>query len=107
MFRVVIEIDNMVGSAIVEKCYLAGKYTFTLWSIIVDPLSEVMMVLNSATNMLIYTCLSKSFRNYLHFCFFSVCKETRCLQRRNINQSPEDIPLNCKTENTSMPLSES
>ena len=107
MFRVVIEIDNMVGSEIAEKCYLAGKYSFTLWSIIVDPLSEVMMVLNSATNMLIYTCLSKSFRHYLHFCFFSVCKETQPLQLHHEKQSSEDIPLNCKTENTNMPLSES
>ena len=107
MFRVVIEIDNMVGSAIAEKCYLAGKYSFTLWSIIVDPLSEVMMVLNSATNMLIYTCLSKSFRNYLHFCFFSVSKETKPLQRHHEKQSSEDIPLNCKTESTNMPQSES
>ena len=107
MFRVVIEIDNMVGSAIAEKCYHAGKYSFTLWSIIVDPLSEVMMVLNSATNMLIYTCLSKSFRNYLHFHCLSACKETRPLQRNPEKQSSEDIPLNCKTENTNMPLSES
>ena len=107
MFRVVIEIDNMVGSAIAEKCYHAGKYSFTLWSIIVDPLSEVMMVLNSATNMLIYTCLSKSFRNHLNFCFCSVCKETQPLQQHHEKQSSEDIPLNCKTENTNMPLSES
>ena len=107
MFRVVIEIDNMVGSAIAEKCYHAGKYSFTLWSIIVDPLSEIMMVLNSATNMLIYTCLSKSFRNYLHFCFCSVCKETQPLQQHHEKQSSEDIPLNCKTANTNMLLSES
>ena len=67
-FRVVIEIDNMFGSETVELCYRAGKYTYTLWSIIVDPLSEVMMVFNSSLNMLIYTCLSKSFRRHLVLC---------------------------------------
>ena len=45
--------------------------------------------------------------NHLHFCFFSVCKETKPLQRHHEKQSSEDIPLNCKTESTNMPQSES
>ena len=62
LFRVIIEIDNMFGSEMIEMCYKANKPTFTLWSIIVDPLSEVMMVLNSSVNTMIYCFLNANFR---------------------------------------------
>ena len=74
-FRVIIEIDNMIGSKIVEECYKAGKHYFHLWSIIVDPLSEFMMVFNSSINTVIYGYLNKKFRT--HF--------TPCIQKSDKN----------------------
>ena len=38
----------------VEECFNAQKPYFHLWSIIVDPLSEFMIVLNSSINTIIY-----------------------------------------------------
>ena len=67
-FRVIIEIDNMIGSKTVEECHKAGKPQFSLWSIIVGPLSEFMMVLNSSINMVIYSCLNASFRKHVICC---------------------------------------
>ena len=64
-FRVIIEIDNMIGSKTVEECHKAGKPQFSLWSIIVGPLSEFMMVLNSSINMIIYCCLNENFRKHV------------------------------------------
>ena len=90
-FRVIIEIDNMIVSEKTEFCYKAGKSSFTLWSIIVDPLSEVMMILNSSINMLIYTCLSANFRKHIIFCVLFVyilgiicgeCKTKKSTSRR-------------------------
>ena len=68
-FRIIIEIDNMIVSDIIELCYKAGKPTFTLWSIIVDPLSEVMMILNSSINMIVYCSLNANFRRCILACF--------------------------------------
>ena len=67
-FRVAIEIDNMTGSEVLEECYQRGLPTFTLWSIIVDPLSEFMMVFNSAANMVVYCCLNANFRKLIFPC---------------------------------------
>ena len=67
-FRVIIEIDNMVGAEVVEVCHRAELPEFTLWSIVVDPLSEFMMVFNSAANMIIYCCLNANFRKLIFPC---------------------------------------
>ena len=67
-FRVAIEIDNMVTAKTIEACYKAGKPEFSLWSLVVDPLSEFMMVLNSSINMVIYCCLNANFRKYIFPC---------------------------------------
>ena len=67
-FRVAIEIDNMTGSKVLEECHKLNLPTFTLWSIIVDPLSEFMMVFNSAANMVVYCCLNANFRKLIFPC---------------------------------------
>ena len=67
-FRVAIEIDNMVVSKMIEECYKAGKPQFSLWSLVIDPLSELMMVLNSSINTVIYCCLNANFRKYIFPC---------------------------------------
>ena len=64
-FRVIIEIDDMTDSDMLVICYKAGKDVFSLWSYIVDPIREFMMVLNSSLNMVIYFCVDKKFRKYL------------------------------------------
>ena len=67
-FRVAIEIDNMVISDTAEACYNAGKPEFSLWSLIIDPMSDFMMVLNSSINMIIYCCFNAKFRKYILPC---------------------------------------
>ena len=67
-FRVAIEIDNMTGSKILDECHKLKLPTFTLWTIIVDPLSEFMMVFNSAANMVVYCCLNENFRKLIFPC---------------------------------------
>ena len=106
-FRVVIEIDNMIKAEVIERCFLAGKFTYTLWSIIVDPLSEIMMVFNSSINMLIYTCLSKRFRNHLLFCNASRPKNVgNCKVQRQCTSPDGHSPNNCQTSCTNMLLTE-
>ena len=68
LFRVIIEVDNMIGSEMAELCYKAGKPAFRLWTIIVDPLSEVMMIFNSSINMVVYCCLNANFRRCVLTC---------------------------------------
>ena len=43
-------------------CQRAGLKAFPLWSLIMISLSHLLLVLNSATNILIYCCLSSKFR---------------------------------------------
>ena len=64
-FRVIIEIDDMTDSDVAKICSRAGKTFFSLWSYIIDPIREFMMVLNSSLNMVIYFCVDKKFRKYL------------------------------------------
>ena len=80
-FRVIIEIDNMIGSKTVEECHKAGKPQFSLWSIIVGPLSEFMMVLNSSINMVIYSCLNASFRKHIMCCISEPDNNLRLTQQ--------------------------
>ena len=71
-FRVIIEIDNIAGlsnpAAMVKVCHALCLPEFTLWSTVVDPLSELMMVVNSASNMVIYVCLNDNFRKLMFPC---------------------------------------
>ena len=106
-FRIVIELDNMIKADVIERCFLAGRYTYTLWSIIVDPLSEIMMVFNSSINMLIYTCLSKTFRNHLLFCNVSRPKNVEnCNAQRQCTSPDGHSSINCQTSCTNMLLAE-
>ena len=65
MFRVLIEIDNMIDSDRTVQCYKAGKEWFSLWSYIIDPIRELMVVSNCSVNMVIYFCVDEKFRKYL------------------------------------------
>ena len=97
-FRVAIEIDNMVGSKVLEECYERGLPESTLWAIVVDPLSEFMMVFNCAANMVIYCCLNANFRKVIFPCIklsqesFANFRSTR-RTRSNLNTTSTDIAL--------------
>ena len=45
-----------------EKCEAAGKHTFTRWSLIVTSFSNLLLVFNSSTNMILYCIMNKKFR---------------------------------------------
>ena len=53
-----------------EECKEAGYHTFTRWSLIVTSFSNIMLVLNSSTNMVIYSFLNRPFRRQ----FMSISK---------------------------------
>ena len=97
-FRVAVEIDNMVGSKVLEECYERGLPESTLWAIVVDPLSEFMMVFNCAANMVIYCCLNANFRKVIFPCIklsqesFANFRSTR-RTRSNLNTTSTDIAL--------------
>ena len=96
-FRVAIEIDNMVVSEIIEECYKANKPQFSLWSLVVDPLSEFMMVLNSSINMVIYCCLNTNFRKYIFPCIKQYQRSFASLhprRRSNVETSCTEIVMN-------------
>jgi hypothetical protein len=97
-FRVAVEIDNMVGSKLLEECYKRKLPDSTLWVIVVDPLSEFMMVFNCAANMVIYCCLNANFRKLIFPCIkrsqesFSNFRSTR-RTRSNLNTTSTELAL--------------
>ena len=48
-------------------CESAGKYDFPLWGFISITCSELLLVLNSSLNMIIYCCINGSFRRKVLF----------------------------------------
>jgi hypothetical protein len=46
-----------------EKCTAAGKHTFTRWSLITSQFSNLLLVFNSSTNMILYCIMNKHFRD--------------------------------------------
>ena len=97
-FRVAIELDNMLGSKVLEECYKRGLPETTLWAIVVDPLSEFMMVFNCAANMVVYCCLNANFRKLMLPCikqsqqsFANFRSTTRT--RSNLNTTNTDVVL--------------
>ena len=97
-FRVAVEIDNMVGSNLLEECYKRGLPDSTLWVLVVDPLSEFMMVFNCAANMVVYCCLNANFRKLIFPCIkrsqesFANFRSTR-RTRSNLNTTSTEIAL--------------
>ena len=45
-----------------EQCKAAGKHTFTRWSMICSQFSNLLLVFNSSTNMILYCIMNKHFR---------------------------------------------
>ena len=67
-FRVIIEIDNMQTAKTLSVCYQLRLPLYATWNIIFDPLNDLMMVINSASNMAIYCCLNSTFRKLIFPC---------------------------------------
>lgn len=72
-----------------EKCKEAGKHTFERWSLITSQFSNLLLVFNSSTNMILYCIMNKFFRDdFLHIikgivsCFVS-CTCVYCRQQRD------------------------
>ena len=68
LFRVVTELDNMIMAKKAAACEDTGEPAFYLWSLIIDYLSDLMMVINSSINMTIYGCLNSNFRKHILCC---------------------------------------
>ena len=45
-----------------------NKFEFVLWQQLVIEINELMLVLNSSVNTIIYCCLNKKFRNFVTTC---------------------------------------
>ena len=101
-FRVAIEIENIFTAKAFDVCYQLCLPTFTLWSAVVDPLSELMMVINSASNMFIYCCLNDKFRKLVFPCIersqrkCSQFLSTQPLHKQSTTTCIEEIPLNSR-----------
>ena len=99
-FRVVIEIDNIFTARSLHVCHQLCLPEFTLWTTVVDPLSELMMVINSASNMVIYCCLNANFRKLIFPCIersqrkCSQFLSTQPTQKQSMTTCIEEIPLN-------------
>ena len=76
-FRVVIEFHNIMVHGEAFECAKAGLRVFSMWSILIDYLSDFMLGLNSSVNMIIYCCLNSTFRKS-----FFPCKN------QNLNRMP-------------------
>ena len=101
-FRVAIEIENIFTASPFDVCLELCLPTFTLWSAVVDPLSELMMVINSASNMVIYCCLNENFRKLIFPCIersqrkVSQFLPTQLTSKQSTTTCIEEIPLNRK-----------
>ena len=100
-FRVTIEIDNIFTARSLPVCHELCLPEFTtLWTVVVDPLSELMMVINSASNMVIYCCLNANFRKLIFPCIersqrkCSQFLPTLPTQKQSMTTCIEETPLN-------------
>ena len=99
-FRVIIEIDNMLTAKTLSVLYQLCLPPDSTWSIVFDPLSDLMMVINSASNMVIYCCLNSAFRKLIIPCI--VRSQRKCSQflstkpthKQSSTTCIEEIPLN-------------
>ena len=95
-FRVTIEIT----AKILYICFKLCLPTFSVWSALLDTLSELMMVINSASNMVIYCCLNSTFRNIIFPCIkrsqrkFSQFLSTQPTHKQSTTTCIVEIPLN-------------
>ena len=46
-----------------EKCKAAGNDTFSMWSLVTTQFSNLLVVFNSSTNMILYCIMNKNFRS--------------------------------------------
>lgn len=60
--RLLLNIHELVTIQHAMECQGRGFHAFPLWSHIMISLSHLLLVINSATNILIYCCLSSKFR---------------------------------------------
>lgn len=60
--RLLLNIHELATIRFAMRCQHAGLNPFPMWSHLVVTISHLLLVLNSATNILIYCCLSSKFR---------------------------------------------
>ena len=64
--RIFLNFYEMIWINDIIACMSAKQDEFPLWCSIVNQFSTLFMVLNSSTNTIIYCCLNKKFRGYMH-----------------------------------------
>ena len=101
-FRVIIEIDDMLTAKTLAVCNQLHLPPYSTWSVILDPLSELMMVVNSSSNMVIYCCLNSAFRKLIFPCVENTqrkCSQflsTQPTHKQSTTTCIEEIPLNSR-----------
>ena len=99
-FRVTIEIDNIRTAKTLTICYKLCIPPFSVWSALLDSLSKLMMVINSASNMVIYCCLNATIRKLIFPCIersqrkFSQFLSTQPTYKQSTTTCIEETPLN-------------
>ena len=99
-FRVTIEIDNIRTAKTLTICYKLCIPPFSVWSALLDSLSKLMMVINSASNMVIYCCLNFTFQKLIFPCIersqrkYSQFLSTQPTHKQSTTTCIEEIPLN-------------
>ena len=61
-----------------SECATAGKSGVARWVLIASPFSELMLIVNSSVNMIIYCCLNTVFRRQISSCGKHFCKQFCC-----------------------------
>ena len=72
--RILLSFQEAIVIKNVMACTSAGKPIFPRWAVITNQFSELILVLNSSVNLIIYCCFNKAFRQHMLSCknhFFS------------------------------------
>ena len=64
-------------------CNTKGKYPFPLWVSLGSLFNEIMLAINSSSNMIIYFCLNSNFRKQV----------LKCIMKRHQNSNQEAITM--------------
>lgn len=80
--RILLSIHELATIRKAMACGRSGQKTFPLWSLVVMHLSHLLLVINSATNILIYCCLSSKFRSEGKLLWEKCCRFGKSCQGR-------------------------
>ena len=83
--RLIINVYFLLNSRMKEECSIGRPNWLPTWGIYMQCVQEVLVILNSAVNVLLYTCLSSQFRNE---CANVFCKSLSCVSKNTLGNAP-------------------